>query len=409
MSRKSLTNDVTSVVEDALIGLLSIDASLARIGSYASLAMVDIESYKKNHVTLISGGGSGHEPLHAGYIGHGMLSAAVLGNVFASPSVASILATIRVCAGPKGVLLIVKNYTGDRLNFGLAAELARSEGLLVKMVIVDDDVALEEGKGITGGRGIAGVIYVHKVAGAVAYDERSSLDDVYNAAVSCVKNVRSLGVALTTCTVPGGLKSDRLADDDIMEVGMGIHGEPGSAQITMAKNQSADQVADILVDRVLGRLAVGDSEKVAILLNNLGGLPHIELLIVAKKIVSNLKSRNIQVVRANAGYYCTSLEMAGLSLSILRIYDDSVLSYIDLSTTAPAWIKSTVLLPATSQVIAYSDDTFKKKLSGGPPCPNAVVISRAICESIIKAEPMLTKYDMICGDGDCGIVMKAGH
>jgi dihydroxyacetone kinase len=171
-------------------------------------------------VTIISGGGSGHEPAHAGFIGAGMLSCAVLGNVFASPSVASILAAIRAVAGPPGVLLVVKNYTGDRLNFGLAAEMAKQEGIAVRLCIVRDDCALPVHKGITGGRGIAGTVFVHKVAGAAAASG-SSLEDVFRAAEAAASNVYSLGLALSTCTVPGTPSSTRLSDPGLIELGMG--------------------------------------------------------------------------------------------------------------------------------------------------------------------------------------------
>ena len=404
---KKLVNTIEDVVNEALDGMLSLDNTVARIGDFNACCRVDIESFKKSHVTIISGGGSGHEPAHAGFIGDGMLSGAVLGNVFASPSVSSILATIRVCAGPKGILLVVKNYTGDRLNFGMALEKAKNEGIACKMIIVDDDVALPEGKGITGGRGVAGVVFVHKIAGAVASYPSSTLDDVYNAASACVKNTRTLGIALTTCTIPGCPRSERLAADDIMEVGMGIHGEPGRQQVSISTSNAANQVADILVDSVLGRLNVNEGEKVAILINNLGGLPHIELLIVARKIIKNLQEKNIIILRANTGYYVTSLEMNGLSLTIMKIENDTVLSNLDLSTNAPAWGKTTILHPQ-QQIIPYNEVSFTKKVSGGPPCSKAYEITKAICENIILAEPILTKYDMICGDGDCGIVMKAG-
>lgn len=408
--KKSLINNASNVVDEAVEGMLMLDNSIGRVGNHNSIVRADIEEYKQQHCTLISGGGSGHEPLHAGFIGDNMLSGAVLGNVFASPSVASILATIRVCAGSKGVLLIVKNYTGDRINFGLALELAKAEKIKVQMVIVDDDVALPEGKGITGGRGVAGTAYVHKIAGAVASNTLSTLEDVYNVAVTVVKNVRTMGIALSTCTIPGGVKSDRLQSPDEMEVGIGIHGESGRHNVKMNANAAADQVADILCESILARLTLSEGRAVAILVNNLGGLTHIELLVVARRVIENLKNRNISVVRANAGYYCTSLDMSGVSLSIMNIYDDSVLPLLDQTTSAPAWIKTTILPSEISRAtITYNPDNYNKKQSGGPPLGGqAYSITLAICKSLISSEPMLTKYDMICGDGDCGIVMKAG-
>ena len=275
---KKLLNTLDGAVDDAAQGLLMSDSHLAGVKDMNVIVRNDIEIIKEGFVTLISGGGSGHEPAHAGFIGHGMLSAAVLGNVFASPSVAQILAAIRVCCGPKGCLLVVKNYTGDRLNFGMAMEKAKSEGLKVMMVIVGDDSALPEGKGITGGRGVAGTLFVHKIAGAVAA-EGGSLEDVHAEATAAADKVRSMGVAFTTCTVPGAPPSDRLADDLTYEVGLGIHGEPGREQKKIVKggDNLATTVSDILVEQCVSRLdslsRQWQGQEVALMINNLRSIP----------------------------------------------------------------------------------------------------------------------------------------
>eukprot|EP00037_Helgoeca_nana_P030497 m.377545 g.377545 ORF g.377545 m.377545 type:complete len:239 (-) comp28206_c0_seq4:1591-2307(-) len=208
-------------------GVLATTPSLRKVVGHNVLVRADIETIRCTQVTLISGGGSGHEPAHAGYIGAGMLSAAVLGGMFASPSVGAILAAIRTCTvrGAPGCLLIVKNYTGDRLNFGLALEKARADGLDVEMVVVADDCALPRDKGITGRRGVAGTVFVHKVAGAAA-ETGLPLDSVHAEAMSAADSVGTLGVALTTCTLPGQPVSDRLSGSKI-EIGLGIHGESG--------------------------------------------------------------------------------------------------------------------------------------------------------------------------------------
>eukprot|EP01035_Chromulina_nebulosa_P031495 gene31495-41993_t len=203
---KKLLNRAEDCVFEASEGLLKLDTRIKRLGALNVLVRADIEAVKLDSVTILTGGGSGHEPAHAGYIGDGMLSCAVLGNVFASPAVTAILAGIKCIAGPKGVLLIVKNYTGDRLNFGMAMERAKQLGIKAMMVVVADDVALPEGKGITGGRGIAGTVFVHKVAGAMAA-RGASLEEVHAAAKAAAEQIGSLGVALTTCTLPGALTS----------------------------------------------------------------------------------------------------------------------------------------------------------------------------------------------------------
>lgn len=202
IASKKLINSADSVVSQSVEGFLMMNPNMKRLGKLNVLVRADIDVTKNQYVSILTGGGAGHEPAHAGYIGPGMISCAVLGNVFASPSVASILSGIRAVAGSTGVLLVVKNYTGDRLNFGMAAELAKQEGIAVETIIVADDVALPIGKGITGGRGIAGTVFVHKVAGAAAA-KGLSLSDVHAAAMDATSRIGSMGVALTTCTVPG--------------------------------------------------------------------------------------------------------------------------------------------------------------------------------------------------------------
>jgi dihydroxyacetone kinase len=414
---KKLINKLEDVVKDSVEGLLQCDPTLARIANVPNVIVRrDVEVVKKTFVTLISGGGSGHEPAHAGYIGHGMLTAAVLGNVFASPSVAQVLAAIRVCAGPRGCLLIIKNYTGDRLNFGMAMERARAEGFLVEMVVVADDIALPEGKGITGGRGVAGTCFVHKIAGSAAASG-ADLPAVLAEARACADSVRSLGIALTTCTVPGTKPSQRLADPTTYEVGLGIHGENGRQQCQLEDNM-ASVCAATLVGEVSLRLATG-ARDCALLLNNLGSLTSLELFIVAKCVISELEARGLRPVRAYVGTYMTSLEMSGVSLSILPLpsaSDDapSSLHRLDAPTSAPAWRVVDALNTGPDGVTAASVDyspisSDAVSLNGGPPVTEGVrTIVEDICHQIIKMEPELSRCDAICGDGDCGLVMKRG-
>lgn len=464
---KKLINTPESCVDDAIHGILSLYPHIVRIGALNILVRKDIESYKQSHVTLISGGGSGHEPAHAGYIGDGMLSGAVLGNVFASPSVSSILAAIRMCAGPHGVLVIVKNYTGDRLNFGMAIERAKTEGIAAKMVIVDDDCALPVGKGITGGRGVAGTCLVHKIAGAFAHEQgcRTTLDEVHNVAMKTVVNLGTLGVALSVCTVPGGQVSTRLNDVNTVEVGMGIHGEPGKEQLLLndflAKGTVASSVIDILVSGIIGVQSVtqqtdntarlqlkftnsqnphasndsNDSRrdpssycKVALLLNNLGGLSVLELLICAKEVIFHFHARGISIAHIFVGSYMTALNMNGISLSVLRL-EDSYDTAVDHDlyrllvspTTAPAWIPGTVPRPVntteysievpTMRVVSTISTIVEPSSLSDENRDFSLWICQLlskICDALIALEDQLTYCDSICGDGDCGIVLKAG-
>lgn len=240
---KKFTNDPKDVVEEMIEGIIATTPSVIQIEGFNALVRSDIEVVRAQQVTIISGGGSGHEPAHAGYIGQGMLSGAVFGGMFASPSVSAILATIKTCTfpGAPGCVLVVKNYTGDRLNFGLALEQARGAGLACDMVVVADDCALPRDKGITGRRGVAGTVFVHKVVGAAA-EAGLSLPEVVAEARAAAASVGTMGVALTTCTLPGTKPSDRLADG-LIEVGLGIHGEPGTRRCeALAADRLVDEV-----------------------------------------------------------------------------------------------------------------------------------------------------------------------
>jgi dihydroxyacetone kinase len=428
--KKHLINNIQRCVEDFVVGLLYSNPHLAQIEGYNAIVRKDINEIKNHQVTLLSGGGSGHEPAHAGYIGDGMLSGAILGNIFASPSVASILAAIRIAGGRSGVLLIVKNYTGDRLNFGMAMEIARKEGIKCLMVVVDDDCALKQGKGITGGRGIAGTIFVHKVAGAAA-KLGYSLEKVHEIAVKAVKSMKTLGIALTTCNIPGTQPSDRLNAPQSIEIGMGIHGEPGREKSTLPSEGAAKQIASTLVHGVLHSLqplftahpSPKSKSKFVLLLNNLGALPTIEMGIMLKEIVDaiQLSSSDFEIVRIFQGGLMTSLDMNGLSITILPIIDhfnDELLPLIDYDTNAPAWpatftgVLNSHLLNKSSRQLPYSPSAHQEKSQESIPLifmnPEIISYTLKICEKIIENEELITKYDQICGDGDCGLVLKKG-
>jgi dihydroxyacetone kinase len=367
MSTKKLINAPQDVVEEMIQGMVACHPSLVRVEGYHVLLRHDYLACQSTQVAIVSGGGSGHEPAHAGFIGPGMLSAAVCGGVFASPSVDSILAAIRSVAiqGGPGCLLIVKNYTGDRLNFGLACEQSKSEGIPCEMVIVGDDVAVNAGKEddgtITGRRGLAGTLFVHKCAGATA-EAGKSLAEVAQAARDAANAVGSMGVALTTCTVPGGAPSDRIGEDE-MELGLGIHNEPGR---TKTKVLSANEVVRALISEIDGIMHCSN-KAVALMVNNLGGSPLLELYVVANAAHRELEKLNVTVARSYVGSFMTSLEMQGIMITLCEV-DESRLgkhgrgrcrylarcttlipvfflffllqALLDAATQAPAWPKT---------------------------------------------------------------------
>ena len=279
---------------------------------------VVVRSEKKtDKVALISGGGSGHEPAFAGYIGKGMLDCAVAGSVFSSPTPDQIYEGIKAAATPAGVLMIIMNYSGDIMNFEMAQEMAEMDDIKVDKVIVNDDVAVQNSTWTTGRRGVAGTILVQKIAGAMA-ETGASLEEVKRVAQQAIDNVRTMGVAITPCTVPAaGIPGFTIAEDEL-EMGIGIHGEPG---ISKQKMKPVNDIVDELLDHILADIDYTGSE-VAVLLNSSGGTPLMELLIAYNHLADVLASRNVKVYRSYVGEYMTSLEMQGLSVTLLKLDDE---------------------------------------------------------------------------------------
>lgn len=286
---------------------------------------------KKDKVALVSGGGSGHEPAHAGYVGYGMLDAAVAGPVFTSPTPDQIYEAIKAVDDGKGTLLIIKNYTGDVMNFDMAADMAGMEDIKVEQVIVNDDVAVKDSLYTTGRRGVAGTVFVHKIAGAAA-EEGRSLEDVKSVAEKVIANVRTMGVAISPCTVPAAGKPGFEISDDEMEVGIGIHGEPGTHKERLA---TADEITEHLVDCILKDLDYEGSE-VAVMINDSGATPLMELYIVGNKLADILKDKGIKIYKNFVGHYMTSIEMAGFSISLLKL-DEELKALLDGSANTPAF------------------------------------------------------------------------
>ncbi|MCI7624156.1 MAG: dihydroxyacetone kinase subunit DhaK [Clostridiales bacterium] len=325
---KKIINDPEHVVSEMLAGIEISDISLKYIPGFEVIAR---REPNKEKVAIISGGGSGHEPAHAGYVGRGMLDAAVAGNVFASPSPDRILEAIHQVGGDKGVLMVIKNYSGDIMNFSMAAELAEMEGYKVMSVVTRDDVAVPESTYSTGRRGIAGTVFVHKIAGAAAEAGRS-LEEVRDVAQKVIDNTRSMGMAMSPCILPGVGKPGFVLADDEIEVGMGIHGEPGVERTSV---KTSKELAEILCGHILADMDFSGSD-CAVMVNGLGGTPLMELYILTNDVNALLREKGINPVRWYVGNYMTSLEMSGCSVSLLRL-DDEMKAYLDAPAHTAAW------------------------------------------------------------------------
>ncbi len=314
---KKLINDPKNVVNEAVAGFEVAHGDLVRV-SHDPIFIARAEAPVSGKVGIVSGGGSGHEPLHGGFVGAGMLDAAVPGAVFTSPTPDPILAATKAVDGGAGVLHIVKNYTGDVLNFETAADLAAADGVDVRSVIVDDDVAVKDSLYTAGRRGVAGTVLVEKIAGAAA-ERGDNLQAVGDIAERVIGQVRSMGVALTPCVVPhAGEPSFTLGDDEI-EIGIGIHGEPGRERI---KLEPADAIVDRILAPILDDIPFASGDKVLLFVNGMGGTPQVELYIVFRRAAEVLAERGIEVSRSLVGNFTTSLEMQGASISVLRLDDE---------------------------------------------------------------------------------------
>lgn len=330
---KKLINDPKNVVNEAVAGFAAAHPDLVRV-SHDPIFIVRVDAPVAGKVGIVSGGGSGHEPLHGGLVGVGMLDAAVPGAVFTSPTPDPILAATQAVDGGSGVLHIVKNYTGDVLNFETAADLAQAEGIEVAAVIINDDVAVKDSLYTAGRRGVAGTVLVEKIAGAAA-ERGDDLASVVRIAEKVNAQVRSMGVALTPCVVPhAGEPSFTLADDEI-EIGIGIHGEPGRERITL---EPVDAIVDRLLGPIVDDLPFTSGDTVLLFVNGMGGTPQIELYIAFRRAAEALAERGIEVSRTLVGNFTTSLEMQGMSISLLKL-DDELTTLWDapVATAALRW------------------------------------------------------------------------
>lgn len=327
---KKIINGVEQVEDQMIMGMVK---AYPQYVKKLDCGNVVVRAEKKEgKVALISGGGSGHEPAHGGFVGKGMLDAAVAGAVFTSPTPDQIYEGIKAIATDAGVLMIIKNYTGDVMNFEMAAEMAESmDGIKVKQVVTNDDVAVQDSLYTIGRRGVAGTVFVHKIAGAKA-ETGASLDEVQAVAQKVIDNVRTMGMAIKPCIVPAaGTPGFEIADDE-MEIGIGIHGEPGVEKKTL---ESADAIVDQLMEKILADIDYTDSE-VAVMINGCGATPLMELFIVNNRVSDVLAEKGIKVYKTLVGEYMTSLEMEGFSISLLRL-DDELKELLDAEADTPAF------------------------------------------------------------------------
>ena len=324
---KKIINNPNDVVKEMLQGMAKSDPSIR----YIADSDIIVRSQKADKVGILTGGGSGHEPAHAGYVGYGMLDAAVAGNVFASPGCDAVERGIHEVDSGKGVLMIIKNYSGDIMNFQMAKELAELDGIDVDYVIVKDDVAVPDSTYSAGRRGIAGTVFVHKIAGAKA-EAGASLPEVKAVAQKVVDNVRSMGMSMASCVLPGVGKAGFTLGEDEIEIGMGIHNEPGVARTNVKR---ADELAEILLRHVMDDFDYSNSE-VAVMVNGLGGTPLMELYILFNEVEKILSQNNIRIYRSFIGNYMTSLEMPGCSVSLLKL-DDELKELLDAPCSTSGW------------------------------------------------------------------------
>lgn len=326
---KKIINSVEQVENEMVLGMAKAYPQYVRKLDCGNVVVR--ANRKEGKVALISGGGSGHEPAHGGYVGEGMLDAAVSGAVFTSPTPDQIYEGIKAVATDQGVLMVIKNYTGDVMNFEMAGEMAQMEGIKVAQVVVNDDVAVKDSLYTVGRRGVAGTVFVHKIAGAKA-ETGASLEEVQAVAQKVIDNVRTMGMAIRPCTVPAAGQPGFELNDDEMEVGIGIHGEPGTHREPLKK---ADEIVDLLLEKILADLDYSGKE-VAVMINGSGATPLMELFIVNNRVSDVLAEKGVKVYKTLVGENMTSIEMEGFSISLLRL-DDELKELLDAKADTPAF------------------------------------------------------------------------
>lgn len=408
---KKLINAPEDIISHALAGMISAHPDMLMIEGATGRAVVAKDGPRDGKVGIVIGGGSGHEPAFAGYVGRGLADAAAVGNVFASPSPEQIMDAARAADGGAGVMFLYGNYTGDVLNFDMAAEECEGMGIHARSVAVTDDVASAPADRIGERRGIAGDFFVFKIAGAAAEQGRD-LDACLAAARKANDNCRSMGVALTACSMPQTGKPNFHIGHDEMEIGMGVHGEPGMRR---GKLETADEVTDELVEKILNDMPLGKGDEVAVLVNGLGATGQLELYIIHRRVAQILDERGVKIHHSWVGEYCTSLEMAGASVTFLKL-DDDLKGLLDTPCRTPALTVAGQLAPAGKRT--------KRDHSAGA-ASNAIDLSTlavdgevtpaifktmmlSVADAIRENRDWLSELDGVIGDGDHGITMDIG-
>lgn len=409
---KKIMNQPETLVMEMCNGMVMAHPELELLKTYK---VIKKKEMNENKVTLISGGGSGHEPAHAGLVGKGMLDAAVCGDVFASPSQIQVYQAIKATASKKGTLLIIKNYSGDIMNFKNGAQLASEDGIQVEYVRVDDDIAVEDSLYTVGRRGVAGVVLVHKIAGAAA-EEGMDLMQVKAVTEKAAANVRTIGLALTSCTVPAsGSPTFKLGEDE-MEYGVGIHGEPGRKR---EKMMTADELAFRMTNDLMKDIGLNENAEIAVLINGFGGTPLQELYLFNNAVTRELSKRNIRINRTFVGNYMTSIDMAGISLTVMKL-DDELKTLLSKECNTPAF---KVDGPVESlEYVDINDHEDEKEVFFETETEeehaiiknevitlnNMIYLVDKMSEIIIKNEVPFCELDTHAGDGDFGMSVAKG-
>lgn len=388
-------NNRKQLVNDAIEGILisAPHGNLVKLDVDPAIRIVARSDWDKSRVAVISGGGSGHEPAHAGFVGKGMLTAAVCGDLFASPSVDAVLNAIVAVTGDRGCLLIVKNYTGDRLNFGLAAEKAKRNGLKVEMVIVADDIALPDNKQP---RGIAGTALVHKIAGYAA-EHGKSLSEVRDIAQQACDNLWSLGVAMQTCNLPGSDEEEGRIKQGHVELGLGIHGEPGASVVD---TQNSKAIIDTLVTPLKAKAGDG---RFAVLINNLGGVSALEMALLTKELAHSALKDNLAYLIGPAPLV-SALDMKGFSLTLLKL-NDLFEKALHEEVETLGWQKPVAFAPLRTQEHSAIHDRVEFTPSANPQVGEYVSV---VTKTLIQLENRLNALDAKVGDGDTGSTFAQG-
>lgn len=410
---KKIINNPQNVVMEMCKGIVLAHPGLELIPKYK---IIKKRTLNKEKVTLISGGGSGHEPAHAGFVGEGLLDAAVCGDVFASPSQIQVYQAIRETAGKKGTLLIIKNYSGDMMNFKNAAYLAEEDGIMVDYIKVDDDIAVKDSLYTVGRRGVAGTVFVHKIAGAAA-ERGMDLAQVKRLAEKTVSNVKSIGFAFSSCTVPAKGTPTFVLGEDEMEYGVGIHGEPG---IKREKLITANELAARMADALLNELKPDPGQEIAILVNGFGATPAQELYLLNNAVNKELAKHPVVVSRTLVGSYMTSIDMAGASLSILKL-DPELKDLLTAPCSAPVftitdWLESIpyTSVDDTSETVLKVNDQIQTNPDYAVIHENCISLENLIymvdcmSESVIRNEVPFCELDSHAGDGDFGMSIAKG-